>query len=84
VPNQVYELSGWARGDGVHAGRLRVQNTATTDLITWPTTLSIGAVYAQSSVQFIAPLDGKATISCYCPATARGTAYFDDLSLRLA
>ena len=81
IPGRVYTLTGYSRGDGVNAGRLRIQNSSSVDLITWPTTLASETSYVQFNITFIVPLDGKAKISCYCPATVRGIAYFDDLTL---
>jgi len=84
IPDRTYTFNGNARGDGMNAGRIRIQDTASVDLIAWPTTLTSGVEYQYFSITFIAPANGQVSVSCYCPAVSGGTSYFDDLSLRLA
>lgn len=83
LAGESYTLTGWARGDGTHGGRIRVQNSVAADLITWPTTTTTSATYTAFTATFTAPANGQATVSLYCPATAAGYACFDDLSLKL-
>jgi hypothetical protein len=82
IPGRVYVISGYARGDGTYAGRIRVQTSAAVDLMPWPTTLTTAEVYAPFSQNFTAPKDGYVLLSCYCPATSGGVAYFDDVSVK--
>lgn len=85
IPGRQYLLTGHGRGDGTHAGRIRVQSAASAELIPWGTSLTTtSATYAAFSFTFVAPKDGAATLSLYCPGTSGGIAYFDDLSLKLA
>ena len=83
IPRATYVLSGYSRGDGTHAGRLRIQSLASADLFVFGlSTGTTSATYAPFSFTFIAPLDGSVTLGCYCPETSGGIAYFDDLSVR--
>ena len=80
IPHATYILSGFGQGDGIHAGRLRVQSSSSSDLIPFGSSLTTSTTnYQPFSFTFIAPYDGVVTLSCYCPATSSGTAYFDDL-----
>jgi hypothetical protein len=81
-PGRSYKLTGYSRGDGTNAGRIRVQNSTSVDLITCPTTLTASTEYEVFCVSFIAPANGQVKVSCYCPAIIRGTSYFDDLIIQ--
>ena len=82
IPLATYVLSGYGQGDGTHAGRLRVQNSSSADLIPFGmSNTTTSTSYAPFSFTFIAPYDGIVTLSCYCPSVSGGIAYFDDLFL---
>lgn len=85
VPNAVYKLSGWSRGDGVNRGRIRVFATTGGDLIpTWNTSPipTTSTTYTYFEVTFTAPPTNNFSVILYSPTAANGVAYFDDLSLR--
>jgi hypothetical protein len=78
-----YTLRFWTRGDGTHAGRVRVRDVSHgADLLAAVSTGVAAAAYAQVSFTFTVP-DGcsDAQIIFYGPAGSAWFAYFDDIEV---
>lgn len=81
IPGLVYAVTGWARGDGIHGGRVRIFGAA--DLVDFNTTgTEPGVVFAPFSFPFLAPNTPSISFYFYCPNTNGGIAYFDDISVK--
>jgi predicted GH43/DUF377 family glycosyl hydrolase len=80
-----YRFSGWARGDGVNGGRIRVWNGTDGDLLidgaSFPT-VNGSADYVGFSYDFTIPATRASTVYLYCPNAPGAIAYFDDVSLK--
>lgn len=81
VVGATYRVTGWARGDGTNAGRIRVYRGG--DLIPFAALSNVSTNYQQfATPTFVYPGVGSLSIYCYCPDAAGGVAYFDNLALR--
>jgi len=76
-----YTLSGWARGDGTHGGRVRCWNDVWGDIFAAFTT-ETGTAFVAFSQAFAAPSSGNTYIFFRCPDANGGIAWFDDISLQ--
>jgi hypothetical protein len=83
VSGEQYIYSGWARGDGTNAPRIRVFDGV--DLIAGSfQALPVSTTWQQFTCTITYPGSGNVSFYCYCPATNGGVAYFDDVSVRHA
>jgi len=85
IPNQIYNLYFWTRGDGTNDGKFGIYDNTNGAWILDPTLTGItAAAYAPYSYNFTTPSGCVlASIYFWCPTTNGGVAYFDLAYVRL-
>lgn len=82
-PGETMTLTFWTRGDGTYQGRYYVQDLISAALIVAVTSTGVtGTTYQQVTKTFTIPANcTRILLGFYCPATAGGIFYLDDIAL---